>query len=119
MVNREMMRLVASEVPNTGMAVSIDTGDAIALHPKNKKPIGLRHAYLALKQVYSKDIVDNGPRFKEQTIEGNQIIFLGMSSHDYWSQAFSLKNLYHPTRLHLQPARQAKVQMGLLPSSSY
>ena len=73
-VNREMMRLVASEVPNTGMAVSIDTGDAIALHPKNKKPIGIRHAYLALKQVYDRDIVDSGPRFKEQTIEGNQII---------------------------------------------
>ena len=73
-VNREMMRLVASEVPNTGMAVSIDTGDAIALHPKNKKPIGIRHAYLALKQVYDRDIVDSGPRFKEQTIEGNQIV---------------------------------------------
>ena len=73
-VNREMMRLVASEVPNTGMAVSIDTGDTIALHPKNKKPIGLRHSYLALKQVYGKDIVDNGPRFTKQTIKGNQII---------------------------------------------
>jgi len=73
-VNREMMRLVASEVPNTGMAVSIDTGDAIALHPKNKKPIGLRHAYLALKQVYGKDIVDNGPLFKKQTIKRNQIV---------------------------------------------
>jgi len=72
-INREMMRLVASEVPNTGMAVSIDTGDVIALHPKNKKPIGLRHAYLALKQVYGKDIVDNGPLFKKQTIKGNQI----------------------------------------------
>ncbi len=72
-VNREMMRLVASEVPNTGMAVSIDTGDVIALHPKNKKPIGLRHAYLALKQVYGKDIVANGPLFKKQTIKGNQI----------------------------------------------
>jgi len=72
-VNREMLRLVASEVPNTGMAVSIDTGDTIALHPKNKKPIGLRHAYLALKQVYGKDIVANGPLFKKQTIKGNQI----------------------------------------------
>ena len=72
-INREMMRLVASEVPNTGMAVSIDTGDVIALHPKNKTPIGLRHAYLALKQVYGKDIVANGPLFKKQTIKGNQI----------------------------------------------
>ena len=72
-VNREMMRLVDSEIPNTGMAVSIDTGDTIALHPKNKKPIGLRHAYLALKQVYGKDIIANGPLFKKQTIKGDQI----------------------------------------------
>ena len=37
--NRESMRLVSKEVPNTGMAVSIDTGDTTALHPKNKKPV--------------------------------------------------------------------------------
>ena len=72
-VNREMMRLVTQDVPNTGMAVSVDTGDAIALHPKNKKPIGIRHAYLALKQVYGKDIVDCGPRYKKQAIRGSQI----------------------------------------------
>ena len=40
-VNRESMRLVSQDVPNTGMAVSIDTGDAVELHPKNKKPIGI------------------------------------------------------------------------------
>jgi len=73
-VNREMMRLVAAEVQNTGMAVSIDTGDPIALHPKNKKPIGIRLACLALKQTYGKDIVDYGPRYKKQTIKGDKII---------------------------------------------
>ncbi|MDP6555132.1 MAG: sialate O-acetylesterase [Pirellulaceae bacterium] len=73
-VNREMMRLVTLEVPNTAMAVSIDTGDAIALHPQNKKPIGIRHAYLALKRTYGRDIVDSGPRFQEQTIKANRIV---------------------------------------------
>jgi sialate O-acetylesterase len=73
-VNREMMRLVTNDVPNTAMAVSIDTGDAVALHPKNKKPIGIRHAYLALKQTYGKDFVDYGPRYKKQTIQGNRIV---------------------------------------------
>ena len=56
------------------MAVSIDTGDSIALHPKNKKPIGIRHALLALKQTYGKDIVEYGPRFKRQSIKGDKII---------------------------------------------
>jgi len=73
-VNRESMRLVTEDVPNTGIAVAIDTGDATALHPKNKKPVGLRHAYLALQQTYGKEIVGNGPRYKKQTIKGNQII---------------------------------------------
>jgi len=48
-VNREAMRLVSMDVPKTGMVVSIDTGDAIALHPKNKRPTGIRHALLALE----------------------------------------------------------------------
>lgn len=73
-VSREMMRLVSHECPNTGMAVSIDTGDAVQLHPKNKKPIGLRHAYLALKQTYGKDFVDYGPRFRSHTIKGERIV---------------------------------------------
>ena len=72
--NRESMRLVGNEVPNTGMAVGIDCGDPTALHPKNKKPIGIRHAYLALKNVYGKDIVPCGPRYLSQKVDGNKII---------------------------------------------
>jgi sialate O-acetylesterase len=73
-VSREMMRLVTEECPNTGMAVAIDTGDAVQLHPKNKEPIGLRHAYLALKQVYDKDIVDYGPRYRKQAVDGSKVV---------------------------------------------
>jgi len=73
-VNRDVMRVVANTVPNTGVAVSIDTGDAVLLHPKDKKPIGLRMAYLALKQTYGKSFVDYGPRFKSHRIKGNKIV---------------------------------------------
>lgn len=73
-VNREMMRLVTLDVPNTGMAVSIDTGDPIALHPKNKRPIGERHAYLALQRTYGKDIIGSGPAFQKQVIDGKRIV---------------------------------------------
>jgi sialate O-acetylesterase len=61
------------EMPHTGMAVGIDCGDPVALHPQNKKPIGIRHAYLALKEVYGKDIVASGPRYLSQKIEGKKI----------------------------------------------
>ena len=73
-VNRESMRLVTHDVANTAMAVSIDTGDAIQLHPKNKKPIGIRHAYLALKQTYGKNFVDYGPRYRKHRVQGGTIV---------------------------------------------
>lgn len=73
-VSRESMRLVAETVSNTGMAVSIDTGDRILLHPKDKKPIGLRLAYLALKKTYGKDFVAHGPFYKSHRIAGEKVI---------------------------------------------
>ena len=73
-VNREMMRLVTSDVDNTGMAVAIDTGDEIALHPQNKKPIGIRHAYMALARTYGRPNVSTGPQFLSQTTQGGRIV---------------------------------------------
>ena len=72
--NRESMRLADQKVPNTAMAVTIDTGDAIDLHPKNKKPIGLRHAYLAMQKTYGKKIPADGPRLRGKIIQGSRII---------------------------------------------
>jgi len=72
-VNRESMLLVASEVSNTGMVVTIDTGDAVELHPKNKKPIGIRHALYALENTYGKDIAGSGPRFLKQEIKDSEV----------------------------------------------
>jgi len=73
-VNRDSMRLVDRDVPNTCMAVSIDTGDPVALHPKIKKPIGIRHALLALRETYGMDIVGNGPRYKGHLIQGGKFV---------------------------------------------
>ena len=72
-VSRESMRQVSSELYNTGMAVAIDTGDAILLHPKNKKPIGVRHAYLALGKTYGLPLVHEGPVFSGFKTDGNRI----------------------------------------------
>ena len=73
-VNREAMRLVVRDVPNTGMAVAIDTGDAIELHPKNKQPLGIRHALLALSNTYGRDIVGAGPRFESHSVKGSEVV---------------------------------------------
>ena len=73
-VNRESMRLATKNLPNTHMAVSIDTGDAIELHPKNKKPIGIRHAIIALKNTYRKYPVGEGPRYHDHKLEKGKIL---------------------------------------------
>ena len=73
-VSRESMKKVSQEVYNTGMAVTIDTGDAIELHPKNKKPIGLRHAYLALGKTYGFPIVHEGPIIDEFSKAGQKVV---------------------------------------------
>jgi sialate O-acetylesterase len=73
-VSRESMRQVSKELYGTGMAVTIDTGDAILLHPKNKKPIGVRHAYLALGKTYGFPMVHEGPILSDFKIEGEKIL---------------------------------------------
>jgi sialate O-acetylesterase len=66
-------QLKTLSVPNTGMAVTIDIGDADDIHPRNKQTVGYRLALPALKQVYGKDIVFSGPVYKSMNIEGNKI----------------------------------------------
>ncbi len=49
------------ELPNTGMAVTIDIGHPTNIHPENKWDVGKRLALSALKMVYEKDITFSGP----------------------------------------------------------
>lgn len=62
------------KLPNTGMAVTTDIGNAKDIHPTNKKDVGLRLAAIALNNVYNKKQVFSGPTYKSQEIKGNQII---------------------------------------------
>ena len=58
---------------NTGMAVSIDIGDATDIHPKNKQDVGKRLALGALKKTYNLDITHSGPIYKSYKIENGTI----------------------------------------------
>jgi sialate O-acetylesterase len=60
-------------VPKTGMAVSIDVGDARDIHPKNKQEIGHRLAVSALRVAYGQDVVASGPEFKSMKIVGHEV----------------------------------------------
>jgi len=60
---REAQRRTAQSLPNTGLIVTIDIGEARDIHPKNKLDVGKRMAYWAFADVYSKRPVKVAPRF--------------------------------------------------------
>jgi len=61
-------------LPNTGMAVIIDIGDADNIHPKNKQDVGKRLALWPLAGIYGKKLVYSGPIYKSMKVDGNSII---------------------------------------------
>ncbi len=70
---REAQLLTFKTVPNTGMAVAIDIGEADDIHPRNKQDVGKRLALAALAIAYGQKIVWSGPIYRSMRIEGNRI----------------------------------------------
>ena len=60
-------------LPNTGMAVTTDVGDAIDIHPKDKQTVGKRLALAALKVAFKQDLIYSGPVYKDMIINGNKV----------------------------------------------
>ncbi|MEP4076704.1 sialate O-acetylesterase [Haloferula sp.] len=67
-------QLMTLTVPNTGMAVTMDVGEADNIHPRDKKPVGERLALLALARSYEQeDLVDSGPLYDDFRVVGKEI----------------------------------------------
>jgi sialate O-acetylesterase len=69
---REAQATVLS-LPNTGMAVATDIGEAKNVHPKNKQDVGDRLARIALANVYGRRIEFSGPQYESMKIEDGAI----------------------------------------------
>ncbi len=67
-------------LPNTGMALAIDIGEADDIHPKNKQDVGKRLALNALKIAYNKDIVYSGPMYKSVEFKDGKAFITFMES---------------------------------------
>ncbi|MGY3091326.1 sialate O-acetylesterase [Hymenobacter sp. UYAg731] len=62
----------ALALPRTGMAVAIDLGDAVDIHPANKQDVGHRLALVARSVAYGdKLVVAAGPLLKKMQVQGN------------------------------------------------
>ena len=63
---RESQRFACERMPNTAMAVAIDCGDALDIHPKDKRTVGERLAAQALYNTYHCcDVIPCGPLPRE------------------------------------------------------
>ena len=70
---RDMQNRIQKEIPNSGMAISMDYGDSTNVHPIRKKEVGDRLALLALKYTYGKAITANGPQALKASQKGDLI----------------------------------------------
>jgi len=61
------------QLPNTGMAVTIDAGDGKNLHPPYKDIVGHRLAQYARHLAYGEDLVYSGPLYDSFKIDGNKV----------------------------------------------
>ncbi|MDR1145977.1 MAG: hypothetical protein LBK71_07580, partial [Verrucomicrobiales bacterium] len=77
-------QLMTLSLPNTGMAVIIDAGDARDIHPRDKQTVGHRLALIALSRDYGftekkflwfkQPLEYSGPIFRQMTVSGGKII---------------------------------------------
>jgi len=72
-LTRDIQRQVMQEMPRVGLACLIDVGEADNIHPANKQDVGLRLALEAERIAYGRNIVSQGPLFREAKAEGNSM----------------------------------------------
>lgn len=70
---REAQQLTARDVPNVGLAVTTDIGEAADIHPRNKQDVGKRLALQALHLAYQRNVVHAGPTYKDRGLVGDTL----------------------------------------------
>lgn len=72
---REAQQQVTQDLPNVGLAVTIDIGETYDVHPLNKKEVGERLSMVARKLAYGeKRIVASGPTLESFKKSGKGIV---------------------------------------------
>ncbi|MCH2208766.1 MAG: sialate O-acetylesterase [Lentisphaerales bacterium] len=95
------------ELPDTGMAVLNDVGEAKDIHPKNKMDAGKRLSLWAFKQAYGQELVYSGPLYKSSEIKGNKVIVKFDSVGE--GLMVGKKNIYHPTVESNEPLKRFQI----------
>jgi sialate O-acetylesterase len=68
-------QLMTLQLPNTGMAVIMDIGNPVNIHPSDKEDVGKRLALWALAKNYGFDsLTYSGPIYKSMKVDNNKIV---------------------------------------------
>lgn len=70
---RDSQTRVAADVPNSGIAVTIDVGLPKNIHPTDKLTVGKRLSLVARKVAYHEEVVSQGPTFKSAEATGDKV----------------------------------------------
>ena len=72
---REAQEQTVRTVPQTGLAVAVDIGEAANIHPINKQELGRRLALWATAQVYGGEKIEfSGPIYRGMKKDGDKIV---------------------------------------------
>ena len=71
---REAQLLAWQRTPNTAMAVTIDCGDPVDIHPAHKQPMGARLALAARALAYGEKLEYSGPVFQSMRPMGGRAV---------------------------------------------
>ena len=70
---REAQLLTAENLPKTGIAVTLDIGEAGDIHPKNKQEVGRRLGLSADAIAYGDKVEYSGPLYHAMKVEGDKV----------------------------------------------
>ena len=111
---REVQLKTMNEVPDTGMAVTLDVGEKNVIHPAKKEVIGQRLSYWALNKVYGQDAIEcRGPEFRSMEVKDGHAYLKfdyapnGLSFFGNIPEGFEIAGqdrVFHPAKARIVPA---------------
>ncbi len=70
---REAQAMTAAKIKNSGLAVTIDVGEANDIHPRDKQTVGERLALNALAQEFGRKVEYSGPVYKSMRVRNGVV----------------------------------------------
>lgn len=61
-------------IPNSAIAITLDIGDSISIHPPKKKEVADRLLYHALNRTYGQKIPANSPQYDTLEVKGQEVL---------------------------------------------